>query len=66
MYIVLGLVAVWLGFLVGRQTRWAVWHGPVGAALVIPLAIAVGSDPLLSIVAPVCLGGGFLIARVAA
>ena len=63
-YVVLGLFAVWIGYLVGQQTHWAAWHGPVSAVLVVPLALALGLDPLLSAVGPVCLGSGFVLARI--
>lgn len=62
-YIALGAVAAWIGYLVGQQTHWATWHGPIGAVLVVPMALTLGFDPLLSVAGPICLGGGFLIAR---
>lgn len=63
-YLALALVALWIGYVVGQQPHWATWHGPVGAVLVVPLAMFVGLDPVLSVVAPVCLGIGFLACRV--
>lgn len=65
-YIVLGIVAVWIGHLVGQQTHWATWHGPTGSVLVVPIALALGLDPALSVVGSLCLGAGFLVARFAA
>ncbi len=63
-YLALGITAACIGYLVGQQARWALWHGPVGAVMVLPIAIALGFNPALSLIGPICLGAGFLTARV--
>lgn len=63
-YLALGIAAAWIGYLVGQQARWALWHGLVGAVMVVPIAIVLGFDPALSVIGPICLGAGFLTARV--
>lgn len=62
-YVFTGILAVWLGYLVGQQPRWSRWHGPVAAVIVVPLAMHLGFDPLLSLVGPPCLATGFMIAK---
>ena len=64
--IVLMSAALIIGYYVGRFPIWATWHGPVGAVLTVPLAIAVGIDPMLSLVGAGGLGSGFLVSRFAA
>ena len=57
-------LAVLIGYRIGQQNTWVWWHGPVAAVIVIPLAYLIGFNATLSVIAPLCLVGGFLASRI--
>jgi len=62
-YAVTALIAVILGVLVGRILPWPPWLGVIAAAIVMPLALWLGFDQRLSLIAPSCLAVGFVYSR---
>jgi len=62
-YMISALIALWLGILVGRQKRWSHWHGPVGAVITVPIAMWLGFDAALAVLAPLVLAIGFAVGR---
>ncbi|MCC0008451.1 MAG: hypothetical protein H6876_10075 [Hyphomicrobiaceae bacterium] len=62
-YMIAALIALWLGIVIGRQKRWSRWHGPVGAVITVPIAMWLGFDAALAVLAPLALAIGFAVVR---
>jgi len=60
---IIGVMALIIGHWVGRVSHWSSWQAPFASIIVIPLAIDLGFNVTLSVIAPLCLAGGFLVAR---
>ena len=61
--VVVGVLAVTIGYPVGRMPRWKSWQGYVGLVIVAPLVIALGVDTIEALFDCVMLGVGFSLAR---
>ena len=64
MHLLFSAFAIFIGYRIGLQDCWDIWHGPVAALIVMPVAYLIGFDPTFSVVGSIGLGAGFLMARV--
>lgn len=67
MQLIIGIIlALVIGWAVGRVLTWSWWHGPAAAILILPVLSGSDVDPLLSALIPMALGVGFVVSRTSA
>lgn len=61
--LVVVMLALGLGYGIGKMPCWKSWQGYVGLMIVAPLAIGAGITPVEVVVDCAALGAGFALAR---